>query len=341
MVSSVYITSRELVQQLNINSQELLAIEEFFDADSLDEWELTEGKDYKIVNRTTGLREYSLSGAYTIARYVEVNKRQKIWFVIKEWFTQTQAKIRKSFLKKKILQNSSSLVKRSGYFFISRSDVIAIFGTRSDYLSKMAEEVRRSRYPLEEGKDYANFADEGGIYFSPSGIVKLSQAFAACHSKKNRREECADIGSIIESQIKDISEQILAREKSIYAAKEKAKKRDKKTCRVSQVKSDRINKIPLAAHHLYSQNEYPHLADVENNLITLAGDVHTQFHQEFMGGTVKACTIDDFIQFVHHYYPDNSQVINWLEGQKIALGNQQPVNARKPHVLYLPASRVA
>jgi hypothetical protein len=60
-----------------------------------------------------------------------------------------------------------------------------------------------------------------------------------------------------------------------------------------------------------------------------------------MGGYDKPCTIDDFVKFVQHYYPSNSKVVIWLENQKRVLGNPEPVNQRKPHVLYLPVSKVS
>jgi hypothetical protein len=341
MISQTYITSLELVEALEISSQELLEVEQFFDLIPDDEWELHQGKDYRVVNQTTGLREYTLSGAYTIARYLESIKSQGFWAILKEWFTHKQRNLRRSFLKKKILTNCSSLCKSNSQFFISRSDVVAIFGTRSDYLTKMAEHTQRTTYPLIKGQDYENLIDQGELYFSLSGISKLSQAFADCHTKKNRREECQEIGDIIDLQIRDISKQILDRDKRIRTAKDKAKIRDKKTCLVSEKKSDRVNQVQLAAHHLYSQNEYPFLADSESNLITVTCEVHRQFHQDFMGGSVKTCTIDDFMNFVHQYYPENSQVIIWLEQKKLALGNPKPVATCKPHVLYLPASRIA
>ena len=120
----------------------------------------------------------------------------------------------------------------------------------------------------------------------------------------------------------------------------KAKDRDKK-CRVSYQSGDKINKLKLAAHHLYSQAEYPHLAANEANLITLSESVHEEFHIHFMGGAQKISTIDHFIQFVQERYPENTNVVVWLKQQKLTLGTPQPLDARKPHVLYLPAKRVS
>jgi hypothetical protein len=59
-----------------------------------------------------------------------------------------------------------------------------------------------------------------------------------------------------------------------------------------------------------------------------------------MGGSQKSCTIDDFIQFVQQYHPENTAVVIWLKEQKLILGSPEPVNSSKPHVLYLPAKQV-
>jgi hypothetical protein len=339
-VAEIYITCKELIKTLEISDRELINIEKFFDSIPDDEWELIEGKDYRIVVKTTGLREYTYSGAYTIARYLESTKKKNFWEWVKEWFLHTKREIQRSFIKKKILDNCSSLVKRKSQFWISSADVVSIFGTRPDYLSKMAEYTKRTHNPLIERQDYEDFIDEGGRHFSLEGIYKLAQAFDKCQTKKNRKEWCKDVGEVIKPQIDDIVDQIEKREKQIETAKERVKKRDRKTCQVTEQQKNHINKLQLAAHHLYSESEYPHLADVENNLITLTSEVHDQFHNDYKGGSNKACNVDDFICFVQKYYPSNTKVIIWLEQQKLVLGNPQPVDKRKPHVLFLPSSRV-
>jgi hypothetical protein len=336
----MYITSKELIKILKITEQKLLEIEIFFDADPDDDWELNEGKDYRVVCKSTGLREYTSPGAYTIAKYLEATQKQNFWDLVKEWFLHSKKNIRQAFVRKKILDNCASLIKKNGLFFVSRTDTIAIFGTRSDYLKKMDEYASQTDYALIEGKDFEDFLDQGGLHYSLSGIYKLSRAFYECIKLKNRKEWCKDVGEVVSPQIDDIAKQIIQREKNIQKVMDRVKKRDKETCQITQQKKNSINKLKLSAHHLYSRNEYPYLADVENNLITLSCDVHDEFHQHFMGGTNKPCTIDDLIEFIHQYYADNSQVVLWLEQQKLILGHPQPITKRQRHVLYLPASRV-
>ncbi len=336
-MAKTYISAQDLINILKITSQELIDLERFFDAIPDDEWELEEGKDYRVV-RSNGAREYTQSGAYTIARYVETTKKLSFWDSLKEWFFHTREKIRKSFVRRKILDNCSSLIKRSDQYWVSQADAVAIFGTNIQTFRRMLEHTKTTDHPLIKGTHYEDFVDNGGIYYSLEGIYRLSLAFSSNLTMKNRRDECRDVGEEISPQVNDIIKMIEAREKRIGKAKEDAKKRDHKTCQVTGEKPNRYKRFDLAAHHLYAANAYPHLADSVENLITISAEVHNRFHQEFMEGNHKPCTIDDFIKFVHQYYPDNHRVIIWLQNQKLKLGNQEP---RKNHVLYLPFSRVS
>jgi hypothetical protein len=344
-MAEIYISSKKLVETLGISEQELIDLETFFDSDPNDQWELQEGKDYRIVIQASGLREYTSTGAYTVAKYLETHKAESFWEKLKNWFLHTKQKVRQAFISEKILDNCSSLVKRNGLFFIASADAVAIFGTRSDYLRKMAEAAQRiddpGQQPLIKGQDFDDFGDGQGIHFSLSGIGKLAEAFKANLTQANRREWCGDVGLVIQPQVDEIVKRILQRDKAIAKAMDDAKKRDKRQCRVSKTEKNKINQIKLAAHHLYSQAEYPHLAATAVNLITLSQDVHDEFHQNFMGGAQKSCTIDHFIEFVQEYHPDNTDVVIWLKEQKLILGNPEPVNTRKPHVLYLPAKQVS
>lgn len=59
-----------------------------------------------------------------------------------------------------------------------------------------------------------------------------------------------------------------------------------------------------------------------------------------MGGFNEPCTIDDFIKYVLEYYPENKNLIIWLEQQKASLGPQLPIGKGREHVLYIPLQRV-
>jgi 5-methylcytosine-specific restriction endonuclease McrA len=340
-MAEIYITSQKLAQTLSISSDELIEIEEIFDSIPDDKWELVNGVDYRVV-QANGLREYTRSGASAIACYLETVKKQSFLQKINELIRRTKKKIRHAFAGDHITDNCSSLMRRDNQFFVSRSDVIKIFKTNSNYLTKMLDVAQREDQPLIKGQDYIDLIDQGGYHFSLSGISKLAAVMKKSQTNTNRQEWCWDIGEVIAAKVDDIVQQIRDREQRIPKVMKAVKeKRDKKTCQVSGIKWNKVNQLKLAVHHLYSKQEYPHLADVEGNLITISCDIHDQFHVSFMGGADKVCTIDDFIRFVHEYHPASSMVKVWLANQKLVLGDPVAQKAKNAHVLYLPASRVS
>jgi hypothetical protein len=339
-MAETYITANKLIEMLKISSDRLIEIQKAFDADPNDEWDLQVGKDYRIVNQSSGLREYTQSGAYAIAKYLETHSKESFFDVIKNWFLGTKKKIRQAFIRERIIDNASSLVKRNSQFFISSSDVVAIFQTRSDYLRKMAEEAKRdSSTILIQGEHY--YEDSDNVrYYSLSAIEKLSRVFQAKMTKKNRRDFCGDVGEVIEDQVSHIVKIIAKNDKAALGAMKKVKSKHK-TCFVTGVSGNAIQPINMAAHHLYSKADYPQLAANEANLVVIAESIHNDFHTAFMGGASKPCTIDDFIRFVQERYPEHYKAVNRLKHRQQTLGNPQPVNPKKPPVLYLPASKVA
>jgi hypothetical protein len=50
------------------------------------------------------------------------------------------------------------------------------------------------------------------------------------------------------------------KQQKIKAAMEAAKRRDKNCCQISGEKPTKHNKINMVAHHIFSKQDYPHLA---------------------------------------------------------------------------------
>jgi hypothetical protein len=335
-MTEIYITSKKLIEALNIKDQELIDIETFFDGIPDDQWDLKEGTDYKVV-AGSGLREYTCSGAFAIADYLQFkHQSERGWFrnLIDTLIRAIKGDVRKAFVKQQILSNSSSLVQNNSRYFLSSADVMAIFKTRSDYLRKMFEEAKNDdKTTLIKNEDYVELPDRG-FYYSLPGMVKLGQVFSANIIRRNRKDWCIDVSEVVNPCMADILKQIDARNKSICKAVNQAKTRANKRCQVTENKGNQITKIPMAGHHLFSKAEYPHLVDSVDNIICISVEVHDHFHQS-MGGYHKPCTLDDFENFVKQYYPA-SNVFIWLQQQRLKLGNQQPLKMRERHVLHLP-----
>jgi hypothetical protein len=335
-MTEIYITSKNLIEVLKISSQELIDIENFFDSISDDQWDLKGGTDYKVV-AGSGLREYTCSGAFAIADYLQFKQQAEgNWFrnIINALIRAIKGDIRKTFVKQQILNNSSSLVQSNSRYFLSRTDVISIFKTRSDYLRKMFEEAQRDdKTALIKDEDYREIPDKG-FYYSLSGMVKLGQVFSTNIIRRNRKDWCGDVSKVINPFMADILNQIDARNKAINKAIKQAKTKADQRCQVTGEKGNYVDKIPMAGHHLYSKAEYPHLVDSVDNIICIRTDIHAHFHQ-YMGGYHKPCTLDDFEKFVKQYHPD-SNVFIWLQQQRLKMGSQTPITAKERQVLHLP-----
>ncbi|HEY9828033.1 MAG TPA: hypothetical protein V6D19_21555 [Stenomitos sp.] len=338
-MSEIYITSKKLCETLGINGEELLAIEQFFASDPDDEWDLKAGSDYRVAGYIGGqeLRDYTSSGAFAIADYLQFKKQaENGWFrnLIQALITAIKGNVRKVFVKQQILNNCSSLVLNSNRYFLSTADAVAIFRTRSDYLRKMAVEAQKDdKTTLIKDEDYIDLPDKG-IYYSLPGLMKLGQVFAANITRRNRKDWCGDVTDVITPCVNDILNQIKVRNLKINTAIQQAKNREKKRCQVTGKKGTPAEPIQMAGHHLYSRAEYPHLVDSVDNIICITCEVHDHFHRS-MGGATVACTLDDFEAFVVRYYPE-SNVLIWLQQQRLKLGDQKAITPKERHVLHLP-----
>ncbi|EAZ91830.1 hypothetical protein [Crocosphaera chwakensis] len=132
----------------------------------------------------------------------------------------------------------------------------------------------------------------------------MSKQMSETLTNKSRRKACKIICGEFPRQFKALSNSLINHVKEIQKAKNRAKTRDKKTCQITGQKPANHDQFNLAVHHLYCSKKYPHLATIDINLITIAEDIHKEFHGS-LGGFDKPCTLDDFIEFVHHNYPDH------------------------------------
>ena len=135
----------------------------------------------------------------------------------------------------------------------------------------------------------------------------ISKSMSETLTNKSRQEMCKMIEIEFPLAFKEIQENLdddTKQKIEIEKAKKRAKTRDKNTCQVTGQKPDRNNKFNLAVHHLYSAQKYPHLATLDLNLVTIKEEIHQEFHGN-LGGFHQPCTIEDFIEFLHVYYPEH------------------------------------
>ena len=310
--TSFSIREVELANALEITSQKLDEIIQFFDSDPSDKWDLRENEHFIYLNKSLGERLFSEQGAYAIAKYIDEKSAKSIWSLIIEFVTKHKEKIRNSFISRKIQENSSSLAVRNNRHFLSKQDVTKILCTSPSRLNQAFEEIRKSQDPLKIYEDFDEFdvdMHKSPRYYSLSGLYKLSQHLAKFLTIKDRRSWCSAIEVVGKKTFKMIVDQQTAHKQKVLTAMDVAKKRDKKTCQITYKKHDKYNKgINIVAHHIYSKEHYPHLSACTDNLITLCQEIHDEFHG-WNGGSQKPSNADQLIQFVNELYPENYDII--------------------------------
>ncbi|GBF54384.1 hypothetical protein N0824_02251 [Microcystis sp. 0824] len=304
------IREAELIQWLSISHKRLDEIVSFFDADPNDDWDLVEGDDYQFVNKEKKLRNFSPKGAFKIASYIEKNEKRGIFYKFREFFTKHDQKIRRSLARKLIfaeLIDSGEIQVYQGVAMIHKQSLRRILETNGAKLNKTVNHLQqRTDKPLELGVDF--YEDEKReFWFSESGIVMISKSMSETLTNKSRQEMCKTIAMEFPLAFKEIQENLdddTKQKIEIEKAKKRAKTRDKNTCQVTGQKPDKDVKFNLAVHHLYSVQKYPHLATLDLNLVTIKEEIHQEFHGN-LGGFHQPCTIEDFIEFLHVYYPEH------------------------------------
>ncbi|NJM98588.1 MAG: hypothetical protein HC800_16795 [Phormidesmis sp. RL_2_1] len=323
------IKEEELAKALEIPLNRLDEVIEFFDADPDDEWTLKEHDHFVYTNKTWENRIFSAHGAFAIAKYLDTRQPKSIWDKILEFVTHHRQKIRNAFVHKTVHENSSSLTRRNGHYFLSKKDTVAILGTSYARLNKAFEDIRRSDRPMEIAVDFDEF--DGIRYYSLSGFYRLSQNLAQSLTSKDRQAWCRAVDMAGKDALKAITSAKERREKQIAKAMSDSRKRDKETCQITLVKKTKHNHLfHMASHHIFSSHHYPHLAAVVDNIITLTGDVHDEFHS-WNGGSQNPCTVDDLIQFVCERYPNEPEVLTRLYEVKEIFPHEVPhTQARRP-----------
>jgi hypothetical protein len=301
------IKEAELIQWFSISHKRLDEIIDFFDSDSKDDWDLVVDVDYQIINKNKKLRNFSPKGALKIAAYLDQNEKRGIFYKIKQFLTRHDEKLRKSFARKLIIEelcDSKEIQVYNGRAMIHKQSLRRILETNGSKLKNTVNNLQqRTEQPLELGVDFYE-DDKSEFWFSESGVVIISKSMSETLTNKSRREMCKIIEMEFPRAFKEILDDETKRKIEIDNAKKRAKNRDQYTCQITSKKPDKDKSFNLAVHHLYCAQKYPHLATVDTNLITIKEDIHQEFHGT-LGGFHQPCTIEDFINFVHTYYPDH------------------------------------
>jgi hypothetical protein len=205
-----------------------------------------------------------------------------------------------------IYDNSSSLVIRRQLHWLKFDDVFRIFKTNKSKLTQAFENIQRTDNPMKIEEDFDNVVN--ALYFSFSGLEKLSIELAASLYSNERREYCSRVPLVAPPLLQYLTFAPSPSQSDIDRAKRYAENRDNEKCQVTDNSRSKYNQIKLVKHHLFDQNTYRPLAGEPDNIITISETISDEFHQ-WNGGYDKTCTIDDFIDFIEIFYANKRQLI--------------------------------
>jgi hypothetical protein len=294
------ITAEELAKGLGISFERLYEVVDIFDADSKDEWDLKEGEHFVWLIKNAKTRTFSEFGAFAIAKYLDTTQPQNIWSRLKEFLFQYKAKLRKSFIRKQVLNHCSSLTFHNGQIYLSKTDSVGILMTSHTRINKAFEDLLVSSSSLEKGLDFNDFEDKR--FYSLRGFEKICHLLGQELTLKDRREWCKEVTVTGPEVMQKLMNAEMAFESKVEAAKRAVRRKDGDRCQATgQKNSPPAKPMTVNVHHIFCRQHYPDIAASQDNLVTLSETVHKNFHS--WNGKVP-CTADRLIEFLAIHHPE-------------------------------------
>lgn len=306
-MSRFNILSKELAEALEISEDRLYEICEEFDADPDDDWELEKGIHYEP--GPVGSRIFSSEGAIEICNYLEVNIAERPLLTrFKRWLLRRDRNLKGLMIRKRVHEASDrkgQLVFQSGRAFLAPRacrEVLGL-GKRQDILKRTFKEIQRCTNteiePLVINEDFFEGEEPGKEYFSSSGLAALGKQLGTRLTQKHRQEWVKVVAEYAPKALTSLEAHERGKEKHIRQVMDRVRKEAKRRCQLTG-RRQQVHKFDLEVHHLYDRMSYPQFADREANLIPIASDIHTHFHQ-WMGGPKVSCTVEDMEKYIEEF----------------------------------------
>lgn len=308
------ITAGELARALDITPDRLADICDFFDRDPDDDWELIEGTHF--VWGPLRSRIFSSEGAIEICNYLEHNKKERpILQRWKRWLLQRDRRLKGLVIAKSVQEISEvkgQLLFKGGRAFLAPRACRQVLGLgrRQDILNRTFVEIQRSENveiePLKIDEDF--YDEEERRYFSRSGLASVSKQLGTRLTQKHRREWVKTVSEYAPPALAAIEKYESDRETRIAKIAKRVKRQANGRCQLTNRRRS-VHKFDLEVHHLFDKSTYPHLADIEANMIAIESYRHDHFHQ-WMGGATVSCTVEDMEKYVEEFsnslFPDGN-----------------------------------
>lgn len=301
------ITDKELAEALEITPTRLADICDFFDSDPDDDWELAEGVHFQW--GPYGSRLFSPEGAVEICNYLEKNKKERpILQRWKRWLLQRDRRLKGLMISKQIQEISSlgnnQLIFQSNRAFLAPRACRGVLGLgkRQDILNRTFSEIQRNENvnlePLKINEDFLH-DENNDRYLSRSGLASIGKQLGIRLTQKHRQEWVKVVAEYAPKALMTIEKHEADREKRIQRAMARVKKQARGRCQITNRRQS-VHKFDLEVHHLFDKHTYPQLADMELNMIAIASDIHSHFHQ-WMGSSSVSCTVADMEKYIEEF----------------------------------------
>ncbi len=310
-----YLTDKSLAETFNLTITDFLNIVEKLINSSDPTFKIKEYIHFIIQGKSKGQNviNFSREGAIAVAKYFDEQHKldncsyHQVLALIEDYrINKIDRKI--TFI---IYENSSSLIRLKQRHWLNFDDVSKIFQTTKFRLQKAFEDIEEMK--LEE--DFIEYQEQ--LYFSLSGLYKISLELSLSLRSQERREYCDRVREIAPPVVKFLAITPSPSGKEINSAISYLKNKYH-YCQITGKIPNRDNKIDLAGHHLYDKNVYNFLADDHDNIIIIDQEIHKDFHQ-WNGGNLQSCRIDDFIEYIELKYPSKHELLLMLHYRRSIL----------------------
>jgi hypothetical protein len=316
--NNFFIKEKTLAKALSIDLRILDDKIAFLESSSESNFQIKEWIHFIYRNKNLKIRIFSKQGVLAIAKYLDFHGKttdvalRSVLILIEEHRqNQIDANIRQ-----KIYNHSSSLILSKQRHWLSYKDTYKIFKTTKSRLDEAFKNIQTSDTPMSIDEEFQCIEDI--LYFSFSGLEKLSIELAARLYSKQRRDYCQRVPIVTPPVLEYLTLAPSPSTQDIDRAMRYAKARDKEKCQITGDVRDKYTEIKLVKHHLFDKNNYRPLAADPDNIITISEQISDEFHQ-WNGGYDKSCTIDDFIEYIELFYPDKYEVVLMLLNRRSVL----------------------